>query len=87
MAKTKRQNEESDGAYVLKLVLYLILGTQWLFIKSKTGSQTPIPYGVVAGLFFAAHEHFQIDRKIEYAVLMVAMFIGFFAQVGLTYSL
>jgi hypothetical protein len=31
---------------------------------------------------FAVHDHFQIDRKIEYTVLLVAMFVGFWTQIG-----
>lgn len=86
MAKTKKKTE-TDGAYLLKLVLYLIIGAQWLFIKTGAGGQVPLPVGVLVGVLFASHEHFQIDRKVEYAVLLVAMLVGFFAQIGLFYSL
>lgn len=86
MSKNKRQ-KESDGAYLLKLVLYAIIGAQWLFIKTRTGGQIPLPSGVIIGMVFASHDHFQIDRKIEYAVLLVAMLVGFFSQVGLVYNL
>lgn len=82
MAKAKtKKNTESDGVYLLKLVLYLILGAQWIRI-TKSGTQIPIPYGFIVGLLFAAHDHFQIDRKIEYALLLAAMFIGFWLPVG-----
>jgi len=87
MAKTKKQKSETDSAYLLKLVLYVIIGAQWMFIKTKPGSQVPLPVGVLIGAMFASHEHFQIDRKIEYAVLLVAMLVGFFAHIGLFYSL
>jgi len=86
MAKNKKQ-KETDGVYFLKLVLFLIVGAQWLFIKTKSGGQIPLPVGVVVGVLYASHEHFQIDRKIEYAVLLVAMLVGFFAHIGLFYSL
>lgn len=86
MAKTKKTTE-TDGAYLLKLVLYLIIGAQWVFIKTRSGGQIPLPVGVLIGALFASHEHFQIDRKVEYAVLLVAMLVGFFAQIGLFYSL
>jgi hypothetical protein len=46
----------------------------------------PLPIGLVAGLFFTTHEHFQIDRKIEYAVLLIAMFVGYLAPFGLYVS-
>ena len=72
-----------DGGYLLKLVLYLIVGAQWIRIESSDGtSQIPIPIGLIIGVCFAMHDHFKIDRKIEYAVLLVAMLVGFWSQVG-----
>lgn len=81
MAK-KNQNQELDSVYMLKLVLYLVIGSQWLKIVTRSGVQIPIPVGAIVGIFFAAHDHFRIDRKIEYAVLLVAMFIGFWVPLG-----
>lgn len=73
-----------DSAYVLKLVMYLVLGTQWLFLIDPEGiRQFPIPAGLVIGMVLASHDQFQIDRKIEYAVLLVAASIGFWARIGL----
>jgi hypothetical protein len=72
-----------DSVYLLKLVLYLIIGAQWLRLENTSGStQIPIPVGLIIGALFAMHDHFQIDRKIEYAVLLIAMFVGFWTQVG-----
>jgi len=85
-AKTgkKRTPTEVDGAYILKLVLYMIIGAQWIrIVNPQQTHQIPIPIGLIIGFIFASHEHFKIDRKIEYAVLLVAMFIGFWAQVGI----
>lgn len=85
--KKNSKNSESDGAYFLKLVLYVVLGSLWL----KFG--TPItlgdfvinalPVGLVLGLIFASHDHFQVDRKIEYAVLIVVTIISYFAPSGI----
>ncbi len=77
------QPVELDSVYVLKLVMYLIIGTLWLRIGRADGSNIPIPIGLVIGFLFAAHDSFKIDRKIEYAVLLVAMLIGFWSQIGL----
>jgi hypothetical protein len=78
---------ETDGAYFLKLVLYTIIGSQWLWIAGANNSYlVPFPLGLIIGLFFASHEKFQIDRKIEYAVLLIAMLIGFWAGIGVTLS-
>ena len=84
---TKNKKQELDSVYVLKLVLYLIVGSQWLKIETRSGTQIPIPFGALIGLLFAAHEHFVLDRKIEYAVLLVAMFVGFWVPVGLVLTL
>jgi hypothetical protein len=80
----KKQPVEQDSAYFLKLVLYLIVGSQWIrLVDAGQTKQIPIPVGLIIGIFFASHEHFQIDRKIEYAVLLIAMFVGFWLQSGL----
>jgi len=85
VAKKKNiRKTEAEGPYFLKLVLYLILGSQWIWLVDKSlTNQIPLPVGLVIGLVFARHDHFQIDRKIEYAVLLVTMFVGYWSQVGL----
>ncbi len=90
MAKKQKQHRkstsprETDSAYVLKLVLYMIIGSQWLLVARNTDWQVPIPYGALVALVFAQHEHFRIDRKIEYAIILVAMFLGFWVLPGVT---
>ena len=81
---TAKSSNDFDGEFLLKLTLYVILGSLWVKI-SKDGSDLslPIPIGLIIGLFFATHEHFKIDRKIEYAVLVVAALFGFLAPFGL----
>jgi hypothetical protein len=82
--KRRTGSAELDSVYLLKLVLYLIVGAQWIRFENTTGtSQIPIPIGLIIGFIFAMHDHFRIDRKIEYAVLLVAMFVGFWSQVGI----
>ncbi len=94
MAKTKqtakrKQSSQmnSDGVYLLKLVLYVILGTQWLWIVPSEGTSYPVPIGLLLGMIFAAHEHFRVDRKIEYAILLAAMLVGFVAKIGIFVTL
>lgn len=85
MAKTKKQTVTAlDGVFVLKLVLYVILGSLWLKLQ-KNGSDLnlPLPLGLLVGLLMTSHEHFRIDRKIEYAVLIVASLFGLLAPYGL----
>ncbi len=91
MAKKKQvkktsaaSTKETDGAFVLKVALYVILGSLWIKItKSGSDLQYPIPIGLIVGVLFTSHEHFQLDRKIEYAVLVVAALFGFLAPYGL----
>ena len=74
---------ESDSAYFLKLVIFLILGAQWIRIEHLPEWSVPIPVGLIIGLVLASHEHFQIDRKIEYALLLVSTFIAYWLPLGL----
>lgn len=83
----KKTKVETDSTYFLKLVLYLILGSMWIKVTKGETMQIPLPVGLIIGLLFTTHEHFKIDRKIEYAVLLVAMLIGFWAPIGLYINL
>ena len=86
MAKKKKAAKKSnsvDGVFVLKLLLYLLLGSMWLKLSNGNSISVGLPIGFILGLIFTSHEHFQIDRKIEYTVLLVAMLIGYFAPFGL----
>lgn len=88
MVKTKKKvlakvKTEEDGVYFLKIVLYMIVGSQWVRLTDvDTTRQIPLPAGLMLGLLFVMHDHFKIDRKIEYAVLLIACLVGFWAQVG-----
>lgn len=83
----KSEQQESDSAYFLKLVLYVVLGTLW--IKFQTPLEiggillSGIPLGLFIGLMFASHDHFQVDRKIEYAILIVMTIVSFFLPAGI----
>lgn len=85
MAKKKKQRAaaEQDGIYLLKLALYVILGSFWFKVSHGQNLYIPIPIGFLIGLIFTSHEHFRIDRKIEYAALLVAMLVGYFVPYGL----
>lgn len=87
MAKTKKRTKkvinEPDSTYFLKIVLYLIVGSQWLRIEHLPDWSIPIPVGLLIGLFYAAHDHFAIDRKIEFALLIVSAFVALWLPIGL----
>lgn len=69
--------KELDSVYFFKLVMYFLIGTFWVHISTSTFT-IPLPLGFIIGVAFASHDHFKIDRKIEYAVLLVAMFVTYF---------
>lgn len=73
----KRSVKELDSVYFLKLVMYFIFGSMWLHIAT-TSWTLPLPVGFVIGAGFVTHDHFQIDRKIELAVLMVSALLFYF---------
>ncbi|MEK7603118.1 MAG: hypothetical protein AAB459_02665 [Patescibacteria group bacterium] len=78
------KHTELDSVFFLKLLMYSLVGGQWLWLVNADGSkQLPLPFGLVIGLLFASHEHFKLDRKIEFAVIIIAMLIGFWANMGL----
>ena len=89
MAKIKQKSSKqlSDSSYLLKLVLLIILGTLWIKMGNGQAWQIPLPIGLILGLIIISHEKYRIDRRIDYAVLLVAMLIGFWAPIGLYISL
>lgn len=71
MPKAKKTGE-ADSAYFLKILLYFIVGMIWVY----RGISPLFPVGLVMGVLFARHEHFQIDRKMEYIILILSAFLG-----------
>ena len=74
-----RRFYESDFAFLIKSALYLILGTVWI----GWGGLRWIPIGVIVGFGFSKIEVLRINRKIEYALLVVGALLGLFG-LGLT---
>lgn len=85
-SKSIRSVKGADSIYILKLVLYLIVGSQWLRI-TKGNMTLPLPIGVVIGMLFARLDRSNTDRKIEYAILLLSMFIGFWLPMGIEIAL
>lgn len=85
--KKNKTAQEPDSSYFLKLVLYLILGSQWVRVESLPDLSVPLPIGLALGVWFASHDHFQMDRKIEYAILLISMFVSFWLPLGLIIKL
>lgn len=81
---TAPTSTEADSTYFLKILLFFIVGSIWV---NASFWNVALPLGLVVGLVFAGHDHFQIDRKIEYAVLLVAAIISFAAPAGVVIQL
>lgn len=87
VSKKVVKRPETDSAYFLKLVLFLILSSLWLRITVDENTVVPLPAGAIIAVFYALHDHFQIDRKIELALILIGMFISFWLPIGIYVSL
>jgi ABC-type dipeptide/oligopeptide/nickel transport system permease component len=85
MAKKSKKlsKSEPDSAFLLKVVMYLVIGAQWLRIEKFPDWQIPIPIGLLIGLFYASHDHFKLDRKMEYVLLLLVSFVSFWLPIGI----
>lgn len=83
--KSQKQPVEPDSVFFMKLIFYFILGAIWIRLVDVGANQVSfsVPIGLLVGILFARHEHFMIDRKIEYVVLLVAMVLSFYLPVGI----
>lgn len=88
--RSVRTNEanEPDSTYLLKLVLYVLLGTFWLKLADPVVwlglPLGAIPFGLLLGLVLVRwFEKYQTDRKIWYAILVVVTIIGYFVPAGI----
>lgn len=78
---------ETDGEYLLKLVLSLLLGTFWLKFQDPIVlngfTLAAVPLGLFVGLLIVHHfEKFQSDRKIWYAVIILTTVLSYFVPAG-----
>ncbi len=84
MAKKKsKPTSEPDSVYFLKIVMYFILGSIWVeYTGDSDATKFILPVGFIVGVIFASHDHFKIDRKIEYAILLGAVVLSAVAPTG-----
>ena len=64
----KRITKEADSVYFLKILVFFVLGS----ICVKYHGIVIFPIGAVIALGLTAHDHFAIDRKVEYAVIIIS---------------
>ena len=85
--KQQSTSNERDSVYFLKLVLYVVLGALWLNFRVPLElgpfALHGLPLGLCLGLLLASHDHFAIDRKIEYAILVLMTIITMFFPAGI----
>ena len=72
---------------MLKLVVYLLIGTLWIKFSSPVSwfgiIINALPLGVLAGVILVKQfEKHQADRKIWYAVLLIVGVMSYFAPAG-----
>jgi len=70
---------ESDLTFLIKAALYLLLGTVWV---SWDGHRW-LPVGIAVGFVLSKIEVLRINRKIEYALLVVGALLGLYG-LGIT---
>ncbi|MDB5178349.1 MAG: hypothetical protein JWN01_292 [Patescibacteria group bacterium] len=68
----KSAAKETDNVYFLKILIYFVLGTIWI----KYNGFVVFPVGLILGVIIAQKDHFAIDRKVEYAVLIMSAVVG-----------
>lgn len=79
---------ESDGEYLLKLILCVLLGSFWIkfnqpFVVAGL-SVNAIPVGLFGGLLLVSQiEKLQSDRKIWYATLLIVGIISYYVPAGI----
>jgi len=71
-ARKKFASPETDNVYFLKILIYFVMGTIWV----KYNGFVVFPLGLALGVLIAQKDHFAIDRKVEYAVLIVSAVLG-----------
>jgi len=83
----KGQSTETDSVYFLKLILYMLLGATWIKfaepLQLGAFQLNGVPVGMLFGIILASHDHFAIDRKIEYAILIIMMILTYFLPAGI----
>lgn len=82
-----RAVSQTDAQYFVKILFLFILGTFWVrLIDIQFGpfEHFSIPAGLFIGLFLVSRERLQIDRKLEYVILIAATFVSFYLPVGIT---
>lgn len=82
------KSNESDGRYLLKLVVVILLGSFWVKFQNAGAVNGPwllgLPVGLVVGLFLIhKFEKSPYDRRIWYAIIIVVTIVSCFLPAGI----
>ena len=85
---SKVNESEPDSKFLLKLVVVVLIATLWLKFSQPHDwlgvTFTAIPIGVFIGLLLIhIFEHFQTDRKIWFAVIVIVGILSYFVPAGI----
>ncbi len=80
--KKPKRSIAHDFVFLVKAGIYLLLGTVWIGF----GGHRFIPVGLILGFGFSQFDFLRIDRKIEYALLVVGALFGLYG-LGITIQL
>lgn len=90
--RSKRRNRqtstETDGQFLLKLAITIILGSVWLRwhqgLTLNGMILPPLPIGMIVGMLMVHQfERYQIDRKIWFVALVIAAIMSYFIPSGI----
>lgn len=81
--KNSSKLKHDDGYFLLRLALLALVGLLWIKISLRSGLQLPLPIGFLVGIFIAIRGKREIDRKIQFVVLLMALLVGFIAPLGI----
>lgn len=85
--KTAKEPVQRDHIFFLKMVLYVLLGAVWIKLAKPltlgSFAFSGVPVGLIIGVLFASQDRFQIDRKIEYALLLMMAILTYFLPAGI----
>lgn len=77
------KNQRVYSHFMLKLVLFMILGLTWFRLGAPLGPIQVLPIGLAIGLLLAVFERFRIGRQIEIVILIVAAAVSYVSPVGI----
>lgn len=77
------KNQRVYSYFMLKLVLFMLLGLTWFRLGAPIGSVQVVPIGLAVGLILVNFERFRTGRQVEFVILVVAAIISYVSPLGI----